>query len=124
MHPKLIPILKNTGLDIYWEKSSATFPGDLPFLHPDTIRENGDWANLPPDAIDFAIRAAQKIASDPDLALMAWHAHRLLFIDKKAARDLAPPLAHTRQLRRRLLSPHRALGHSTTPHIPPIAQHP
>ena len=82
MPPKLISLLRNTGLDIHWEKSAATFPGNLPFLQPEAIRENGTWANLPPNAIDFAIRAAQKIATDPDLALMAWHAHRLLFIDK------------------------------------------
>lgn len=101
MPPKLIPILKNTGLGIHWEKSVVTFPGNLSFLQPEAIRENGDWANLPPNAIEFAIRAAQKIATDPDLELMAWHAHRLLFIDKStqnsATRDwplLAPILGN------------------------------
>ena len=59
---------------------------------------------------------------------MAWHAHRLLFIEKNtqnsATRDWPPPRPRTRQLRRSLLSPHRAIGHTTTPHLPPIAQHP
>ena len=96
-----ISFSKNTGLDTHWEKSVATFPGAIPFLPPKAIRENGDWANLPSDAIDFAIRAAKHIASNPDLALMAWHAHRVLFIDKSpqgsATRDwplLAPVLGN------------------------------
>ncbi len=74
-------MLKNT--DIQWEKSVATFPGTLPFLQPEAIRENGDCAGLPSDAIDFTIRAAKQVASNADLARMAWHAHRVLFVDKR-----------------------------------------
>lgn len=93
-----ISAFQNAGRAAHWQKSVATFPGALAFLQPRAIRENGDWANLPPDAIDFAIRAGKRIAANLDLARMAWHAHRVLFIDKSAQpRDwplLAPVLGN------------------------------
>ncbi len=84
---KLIPILKNTGLDTDWPKTIASCPEDLPFLQPESIQKYGNWATLPPDAINFVTQAAQHIASDPELTLLAWHVHRLLFIDKNIARS-------------------------------------
>ena len=88
-----ISTFQNTGRAPHWQKSVATFPGALAFLQPRAIRENGDWANLPPDAIDFALRAGKRIAANPDLARMAWHAHRVLFIDKSAQTHNWPLLA-------------------------------
>ena len=82
-----MPSLKNTSLDADWDKSTQTFPGDLPFLRPAAIRENGIWADLPPDAIDFTIQAAKHIADDTNLSRLAWHAHRLIFIDKSIDRS-------------------------------------
>ncbi|MBT5831183.1 MAG: DUF5596 domain-containing protein, partial [Candidatus Latescibacteria bacterium] len=51
------------------------------------IQEYGEWATFPQGAIDFTIQAAQKIAPDPDLAQLAWHAHNILFINKSANRS-------------------------------------
>jgi hypothetical protein len=84
---KLIPILKDTTLSTDWENSIQSMPAALPFLQPHAIQEYGNWATLPQDAIIFTIQAAQKIASDPDLTHLAWHAHRILFIDKSTDRS-------------------------------------
>lgn len=83
---KLIPLIKDTTLETDWAKSTQSMPTTLPFLQPKAIQENSEWATLPQDAIDFTIQAAQKIASDPDLTHLAWHAHNILFIDKSADR--------------------------------------
>jgi hypothetical protein len=83
---KLISILTDTTLSKDWQKTIQSQPSSIPFLQPQAIQEYGEWANLPQDAITFTIQAAQKTSSDPDLTQLAWHAHRILFIDKSADR--------------------------------------
>jgi len=84
---KLIAILKDTTLSTDWQKSIQSQPHILPFLQPQAIQEYGEWATLPQDAIHFTIQAAQTIANDADLTQLAWHAHRILFIDKSIDRS-------------------------------------
>lgn len=79
--------ITNTTLEKGWGLSLQTMPANVPFLNPEEIQENGVWANLPQDAIDFVTQAAQKIASDTKLLQLAWHAHRLLFIEKTIDRS-------------------------------------
>ena len=78
-------LLSDTGLDTDWEQSVVSLPDVVPFLLPKNIYENGKWANLPSNAIDFVTGTAGLIISDSDLTLLAWHAHRMLFIDKTVA---------------------------------------
>lgn len=80
-------LIKNTTLQNDWDASVRAIPNPLPFLQPQAIQEYGEWATLPQDAIDFTIQTAQKIASNPDLTQLTWHAHRLLFIDPSIDRS-------------------------------------
>lgn len=79
-------LIENTTLQNDWDASVQAIPNPLPFLQPQAIQEYGEWTALPQDAIDFVIQTAQKIASDPNLTKLAWHAHRILFVDKSPDR--------------------------------------
>jgi len=84
---KIAELITNTTLAKDWADSLQTLPAKVPFLQSEEIQENGAWANLPPDAIDFVIQAAQQISANTDLLQLAWHAHRLLFIEKSIDRS-------------------------------------
>ncbi|MDA0711246.1 MAG: acyltransferase domain-containing protein [bacterium] len=77
--PGLVPILKDTPLGGDWRESARSSPEKLPFLEAPFVQEYGTWASLPQEAIAFLVEAAHACAADPDIKLLAWHAHRLLF---------------------------------------------
>lgn len=62
-----------------WDESMACLPDRLPFLEPEQIAENCEWGGLEPSIQPMLEEAAQRIAENPALKALAWHAYRRLF---------------------------------------------
>ncbi|MDH7571693.1 MAG: acyltransferase domain-containing protein, partial [Armatimonadota bacterium] len=64
----------------HWEESVASMGEDIPFfLQPDQVRVHRDWSGLAPELEPLLVETARRIAADPALRTLAWHAYRLLF---------------------------------------------
>jgi GNAT-like C-terminal domain/N-acyltransferase N-terminal domain len=63
-----------------WDESVSTCPeGLLPFLRPEQIQVGREWGGIDEAKQATLEEGAKRIAADPALRLMAWHAYRLLF---------------------------------------------
>ncbi len=78
----LIPFLPEETRTETWSESQATYPNAPPFLTPDAVSENANWANCSPKATSFLQETAARISADPDLSRLTWHFHHLLFLTK------------------------------------------
>lgn len=57
-----------------WDTSQAEYPpGGPPFLSPAYVRDAAALASLAPEAIDAAVRSAERIARSEALSRLAWH---------------------------------------------------
>ncbi|MFC1715414.1 acyltransferase domain-containing protein [Candidatus Poribacteria bacterium] len=96
IHEKLQQFLDKGTLGAEWGASQESMPADgLPFLDLDAIAEACQWAGFDAGAISYLQSAAERIASDPVLARLAWHCHHLLCRSKSYRRGDSgswPPL--------------------------------
>ncbi|MBS12923.1 MAG: hypothetical protein CME19_15115 [Gemmatimonadetes bacterium] len=62
-----------------WPESESSFPDTLPFLEEDGIREAASWTELTEEAISDCLEVGALFRNDPNLEMLAWHAHRLIY---------------------------------------------
>ncbi|MDP6778022.1 MAG: acyltransferase domain-containing protein [Candidatus Latescibacteria bacterium] len=65
----------------HWEESVTSLPKDLPgFLRPNQITVAREWGGFGPEVDSVLIETASRIAAEPILRHLAWHAHQLMFV--------------------------------------------
>lgn len=63
------------ALEPDWDESAGSLPdGELEFLRPAFVQQGCAYCGLDGELVAAAVAAAAKIASDPELRLLAWHA--------------------------------------------------
>ncbi len=79
IHERLSSLLCEGNLEVEWDVSEKTMPGDgLFFLAHDAVAESCELVGLEKEAAPYLQSAADRIAADPALARLAWHCHHLL----------------------------------------------
>ena len=64
----------------HWEESMDSLPDDpLHFLSPGQFTMAREWGGFGPDVDPILCETAGRIAADPVLSHLAWHAHQLVF---------------------------------------------
>jgi hypothetical protein len=78
---RTLSVIAETPLSEAWKASAESFPGaPLAFLSEESVANCAGWAGFDNDAIADLQEAARFIATNSDLARLAWHCHHLLFV--------------------------------------------